>query len=307
MNNKQLNTYFATLGKVRESYPLRKCTTYRIGGIADWVIEPDSLEHLMELLSFIKEHAIPYLLLGNGSNVLIHDRPFHGVVVHTGHLLSGFEFDENGILTAQAGCSLILLASKAMEHSLSGLEFASGIPGTVGGGLYMNAGAYKASLSDILIEVLVYDFHQTKWIAKEKLDYAYRHSAFQKHKDWIILAARFALHAKNSSEIGVVMERRRNRRLETQPLEMPSAGSVFRNPENGFAWQIIDDLGFRGKRRGGASVSKKHCNFIVNENGKASAHDVDSLIRTIQKKALAKTGIPLVLELERINWPKHEK
>lgn len=292
------------LGTVFCSESLARHTTYRIGGVADYYVKPKSLSSLLKLIDLVQEKNVPYLILGKGSNVLVGDEPFHGVVISMDDNLSDFSFNGN-ILTAQAGCSLIALSFEAMKRSLSGLEFASGIPGSVGGGLYMNAGAYKSDLSAILQEVLVYRDQKTDWIPARELDYTYRHSAFQNHKDWVILAGRFCLKPARREDIAALMDSRKQRRLSSQPLDKPCAGSVFRNPDGLNAWKVVDELGFRGRRIGGARVSEIHSNFIVNENGRARARDVAELIRQIQQEAREKMGVDLITEVERLNW--HEK
>lgn len=287
--------------------PMKNHTTYRIGGKADYYIRPRTVLDLKEILNILKEEQIPYLVLGKGSNVLISDRPYHGAVIGLDDSHSNYHFDEQGILTAQAGCSLIMLAREAMLRSLSGLEFAYGIPGSVGGGLYMNAGAYQSDLSGILIDVLVLKDGQLARMKRDELQYSYRRSIFQKHKDWIILEARFQLHKADQKQISQLMDSRKQRRLNSQPIDKCSAGSVFRNPEHANAWKIVDSLGFRGLRQGGAMVSEIHSNFIVNIEGKAKASDVDDLICRIQKAALKTYGIELITEIEKINWPEEEE
>lgn len=292
----------STFGPVLLNEPMSQHTSYRIGGQADYYSLPDSLDHALDLLAFLQEQNIPYLILGKGSNVLFADQPYHGVIVNLERACNHYQFDDQHILHAGAGCSLIHLAVQAQKRSLRGLEFASGIPGSVGGGLYMNAGAYLSDLSEILIDVLVWRDGVCEWMAKEDLDYTYRHSLFQQHKDWIILEARFQLQPGSQADIQALTARRKERRMSSQPLDKPCAGSVFRNPQGMNAWQIIDDLGFRGLRCGGAQVSEKHTNFIVNESGQASAEDVNTLICFIQEAARDRFGVDLIMEVERINW-----
>lgn len=298
----KLNEKLNGLGEVRNEESLSSHTTYRIGGKADYYILPDSMENLIEALNILKEEGLQILILGKGSNVLISDRPFHGAVIDLSRALGRYEFDGNGILTAQAGCSLIHLANEAMTRSLSGLEFASGIPGSVGGGLYMNAGAYLSDLSSILIDVLVYRDGKTEWLPADALEYTYRHSIFQSNKDWVILEARFQLKPGERDRIQELMVNRKQRRMDSQPYDKPCAGSVFRNPEGLNAWKIVDDLGYRGQKRGGACVSSKHPNFIVNEQGEATFDDVSRLIEEIQERAKNEFGIELITEIERIEW-----
>lgn len=287
-------------GNVLENEPLSKHTSYKIGGPADYFVEPDRLESIKPILDLFHEAGLRPLVLGNGSNVLVGDGKLHAGVIHLGKAFSEYEIDENNVLTAGAGCSLITLAFETMQKSLSGLEFASGIPGCVGGGLYMNAGAYRSDLSSILKEVYIYRDGRLEWIPKEELEYAYRKSAFQNHKDWVILAARFQLEPGNREEISALISNRKQRRLDSQPVDKPCAGSVFRNPDGFNAWKIVEDLGYRGKKCGGAQVSSKHCNFIINADGNAKAKDVLNLITQIQKDAREKFGIELITEVERI-------
>lgn len=291
----------AKVGNVKEHEPLSFHTTYKIGGKADFLVEVDTLDNLKKLIALLNENHVDWLVLGNGSNVLIDDCDYHGVVILLKGAFDAFHFEEGHILNAQAGCSMIKLSFEAMNHSLSGLEFASGIPGSIGGGIYMNAGAYRSDLSEILIDVTILRNGKVETLPKADLNFTYRHSLFQKHKDWIILSARFDLKPQEKSQIKALMDSRKQRRLSTQPVSRPSAGSVFRNPHGMNAWQVVDNLGYRGKAIGEARVSEVHSNFIVNE-GNASARDVDRLIRMIQKDAWEKLGIRLITEVERINW-----
>ena len=184
------------------------------------------------------------------------------------------------------------------------MEFASGIPGSIGGALYMNAGAYKSDMSKIVKEVNVLKDGSLVWMSKEECQYQYRRSIFQEHRDWTILAAKFALTPANGEEIRDLMDSRRERRLKTQPLDMPSAGSVFRNPEEKPAWQVIDELGLRGHQIGGAQISKKHSNFIVTVSKDAQAQDIDDLIQLVKQRAKETFGIEMKTEVEYMNWPK---
>lgn len=297
MDVKRLEPY----AEVKENEPMRLHTTYRIGGKVDFYIAPKSDVALMRVIHILNEEKIPYYVLGRGSNLLFGDQDFHGAVINLDRTLNECYFEPDGTVIAQAGCSLIRLANEAMKHSLSGLEFASGIPGSVGGGLFMNAGAYKSDLSQILIDVCVLKENRIEWMKKENLEYAYRHSIFQKNRDWTILAARFQLFEKDKEEILNLMNSRKERRFASQPLDRPCAGSTFRNPEEMPAWKIIDELGFRGMKKGGAQVSEKHSNFIVNV-GDAKAEDVYFLIREIKKKAKEVYDIDLITEVEFLNW-----
>ena len=279
---------------------LSRMTTLRIGGKARYVAYPETQVALDSMLRLIEERNIPFKVIGKGSDLLCSDDPFDGVVIrldrHFHHsYLVGNE------LTVQAGCSIIALAVDAMKNGLSGLEFASGIPGTVGGAVFMNAGAYKSSMSDILQEVLVLRGSRAEWVPASECEFSYRSSIFQKHPEWIILGARMILKPKDKNEIRDLMEDRRNRRMASQPLDYPSCGSVFRNPEGYNAWQLIDGIGYRGRQIGDAKVSEKHCNFILNM-GSASAEDYLKLVREIQEKVYEKYGVRLHTEMEMFNW-----
>ena len=260
---------------VLENESLTKHTTFRIGGVCDYFIYPKSILCLMRILRLLQERHIPYAIFGKGSNLLCSDEPYHGAVICLDRYLNNFYFEEDGTLIAEAGCSIILLAQEAMRRSLSGLEFASGIPGTLGGAMYMNAGAYKSDISACLKEVCVCRDHTLVWMKKEELDYAYRHSAFQSHPEWTIIAGKLQLSKSCQKEIRSLMDARRERRLSSQPLDLPNCG--------------------------GAMVSDKHANFIVNV-GSAKAKDVDQLIQEIQEKISEQYGIDLITEVERFNW-----
>lgn len=295
-----------SFGLLLKDEPMSRHTTYKIGGEADYFLEVSSLESLEELVAYLHAEGMPWMVLGNGSNVLVADEPYHGVIISLRGDFTSFRFQDN-ILEACAGCFLIAAANAARDHGLSGLEFASGIPGTLGGGIYMNAGAYRSDLSERLIDVTILDEQGVRTLPAEDLHFTYRHSDFQSHKNWIILSARLRLEYGDREDIQALMDSRKQRRLSSQPVSRPCAGSVFRNPDNLFAWKIVDALGFRGRRCGGAKVSEIHSNFIINENGHAKAADVDALIREIQKEAYEQYGIELITEVERINWDEQTK
>lgn len=291
----QLKTY----AEVIENESMRKHTTYRIGGLVDYYIYPQNIVSLIQVLDKLKENNIPYRITGRGSNLLWDDNDFHGAVINLDRTLNDSYIEDDGSVVALAGCSIISLAIEAAKHSLTGLEFASGIPGSIGGGIYMNAGAYKSDLSQTLKSVLVLKQDQLVWMDKENLEFGYRKSSFQKHKDWTILAAKFQLEKGVKKDIQALMESRRNRRVESQPLDKPCAGSVFRNPVEMPAWKIVEELGLRGHQIGGAQVSTKHCNFIINATGDATAKDVRDLIRLIQQKAKEQFNIDMITEVEQ--------
>lgn len=288
------------LAEVEENIPLSKMTTLRIGGVARYVVYPENTISLQGVMNKLNQNHIPYKVIGKGSNLLCSDEPFDGVIIRLDRHLCNAYFD-NEHLVAEAGCSIIALSYEAMKNELSGLEFASGIPGTVGGVTFMNAGAYKSSMADVIDSVSVYHDGKIEWIQNADCGFSYRTSIFQKHPDWIILAVKMTLQKGDQKEIRELMDSRRERRMNSQPLDKHSAGSIFRNPEEIPAWKLIEGAGFRGKRIGDAVVSEKHVNFIVNENH-ASAKDFITLVTDVQKAVKDKYDIDLYMEVEKFNW-----
>ena len=292
----------AQYGEVFEHVSFQTMTTLRIGGKARIVVYPKNIFALTQILREINEVNASYKVIGKGSNLLCSDDDYEGVVIRLDRTFTEYYFDHQ-CCYAEAGCSIIALAYAAMQNSLSGLEFASGIPATVGGVTFMNGGAYKSSMSDILQEVFVYRDGQLVWMKADECEFSYRHSIFQKHRDWIILAVKLNLSEGNKEEIRELMEQRRNRGMSSQPLEYPSAGSVFRYPDQKAAWQYIEAIGYRGKQIGGACVSEKHVNFIVNK-GNATANDFMQLVNEIKDLVKEKFDQDLVMEVEKFNWKK---
>lgn len=285
---------------VEENVPLATMTTLKIGGPARYVIYPYSTMTLESVLRILRKNHIPYRVIGKGSNLLCSDAGYDGAVLRLDRYFNKFYF-EGSVLTAEAGCSIISLAYDAMKNSLSGLEFASGIPATVGGVVCMNAGAYKACMADILRRVQVMHDGQLEWLPCSACHFAYRHSLFQEHPDWVVTAAEFNLRPGDRGEIRALMDDRRQRRMASQPLDKPSAGSVFRNPDCISAWKLIEGIGYRGRKVGGAQVSEKHVNFIINDGGASSA-DFLTLVHQIQKAVREKYQIDLIMEVEKFNW-----
>ena len=298
--NDELYRKLSRLAVVECDQPLAKMTTLHIGGNAKYVVYPDSGIALDAVISQLKKAGVDWKIIGKGSDLLCSDDPYDGAVIRLDRHFRSYYFDGEEVI-AEAGASIIALSVDCAKNGLSGLEFASGIPGTVGGAVFMNAGAYRASMSDILEEVFVYRDGRLEWIKAEDCGLSYRSSIFQEHRDWVIVAAKMHLTPADSKEIFSLMDDRRERRMKSQPLDQPSCGSVFRNPEDVNAWQLIDGIGYRGKRIGGAVVSDKHCNFILNTGG-ATASDYLKLAEEIQEKVKEKYGIELQMEMERFNW-----
>ncbi len=284
------------IGKVLEKVSMKEYTTYQIGGIVDAMVFPKDKDGLITLLRYLKEKSIRYKILGNGSNVIFTDQDYHGVIIK----LDAFEelSIEDTTVHVGAGYSLMRLAIKLSKMGLSGLEFAAGIPGSVGGAIFMNAGAYLSDMGYIVkeIEVLTPDL-ETKVLYNNDLDFHYRTSFLKKNPEYICLSATMVLKRGNAKEIMEVLENRKQRRLLSQPLEYPSAGSVFRNPKDDYAGRLLEELGFKGKMQGGAQVSEKHANFIINKEN-ASYEDVRTLIENIRKEVLKEYKIELVVEQE---------
>ncbi|MCI2155068.1 MAG: UDP-N-acetylmuramate dehydrogenase [Stecheria intestinalis] len=284
---------------VETGVPLSSMTTLRIGGKAKYVAYPDDSVSLDSLIRIIRKNHLPFKLIGKGSNLLCSDKDYDGVIIRLEKFNDFYIVDTS--VVAQAGCSIIAVAYAAMKAGLSGLEFASGIPGSVGGVTFMNAGAYRSSMSDVIDSVFVYRDGKFEWVPKGECGFGYRTSVFQSHPDWIVIAIRLNLEKRDPDEIRALMDSRRERRMASQPLDRPSAGSVFRNPDDVPAWKLIEGIGYRGHRIGDAQVSEKHVNFIVND-GHARAEDFLALTEEIQKLVKEKYGISLHMEVEKFNW-----
>ena len=271
-------------------------TTYKLSGTIKKIIFPDSICQLLKLLEYLKINQIKYMVAGFGSN-LVFIKDYDGVVIKLDKL-NELKIDGN-LVTVGAGYNLMKLSIKTAKLGLSGLEFASGIPATVGGAIYMNAGAYKSDMSEIVKEITVIDDNlELKKITNKELNFGYRTSLL-KEKKYICVSAMLELQPGDKDEILKLIKERKERRLKSQPLEFPSAGSVFRNPEGDYAGRLIEELGFKGKKVGDAMVSEKHANFIVNV-GNASGEDVKKLIIEIQNKVKEVYGIKLIVEQEFI-------
>lgn len=283
------------IGEVVSNVNLRNYTTYKLEGKALCVVSPDDVNGLIKLLKYLRKNNIKYKILGNGSN-LIFGKEYDGVLIKLDSF-QNLEIVGNRIVVG-AGYSLIKLALRASRLGLTGMEFATGIPGTVGGAIYMNAGAYKSDMGYIVSNIKVLNPNlEIEIIENADLDFHYRTSFLQKHPDYICLEATIFLNNGNVDEIIEIINDRKKRRIDTQPLEYPSAGSVFRNPENDYAGRLIESIGYKGKKIGDAMVSLKHANFIIN-CGHASGEDIKTLIKEIQDKVKKEYNIDLKVEQE---------
>ena len=291
----------AGIGKIEKNVSLSKCTTYRVGGKCLCMVFPKNVQALRKTLSILKDENVKYKVIGNGSNLLFSSKVYDGVIIRLDEL-NEVEFLTPTKIRVEAGYSLVKLSMLAAKKGLAGLEFASGIPGTVGGAVYMNAGAYKSDMGYIVqdVTVLTPDLRIVKLENKE-MDFHYRTSFLQKHPGYICLEAVVRLEKGDKSAIEEVIRDRRKRRMESQPLEYPSAGSVFRNPEGMSAWKLIDDAGLKGYSIGGAKVSEKHANFIINYDH-ATGEDVKNLIEYVRSTVKEKFDIDLKVEQEFVNW-----
>ena len=289
------------IGLLLENEPLSKHTTFRVGGPARCLVIPNSKQSLVETMKLINKYELPFKVIGRGSNLLPSDRVFEGLIVKCDKGLDHVEIDGTQV-TVGAGVSTILLANKVAKCELAGLEFISGVPGSVGGAIYMNAGAYNREIQDVLVKALILDeAGELKWLTVEEMGFSYRQSILQTHRNWIVVEAVLQLEKGSYEEIMELMKARKVRRIESQPTNLPSAGSTFRNPLPHYSWQLIEKSGLRGVRIGGAEVSQKHCNFIVNVGG-ATATDIYELIQHVQAVVFEKHGIQLHPEVEMFNW-----
>ena len=282
--------------RLLKNEPMRLHTTFRVGGPADVMFLPASEEELAEALRLAKEAQCPCTVIGNGSNLLVKDGGIRGLVIRLGEEFSGIEISGE-TLTARAGESLARAAKAAMEAGLSGLEFASGIPGSVGGGMAMNAGAYNGQLSDVTVSARLLNLESLKVydVSFGELDMAYRSTRMLRTGELVTQAA-FRLHKGDKAQIAALMDELNARRRDKQPLNFPSAGSTFKRPEGHFAGALIEQAGLKGTRVGGAQVSQKHAGFIVNAGG-ATAKDILDLMELVQKKVCGMSGVTLEPEV----------
>ena len=289
------------IGKIETNVSLKKCTTYRVGGNAKYIAYPKNVNSLVKLIKYLKNKNIKYKILGNGSNLLFSEKEYDGVLIK----LSEFNcltFIGKTKLRVGAGFNLIKLSLVTAKRGLTGLEFASGIPGTVGGSVFMNAGAYKSDMGYVVesVKVLTPD-EKIINLENKEMNFHYRTSFLKTHPGYICLEVIIKLQKGKKEAIEALIKDRRERRLSSQPLEYPSAGSVFRNPTDNFAGKLIEDSGLKGQKHGGAMISSKHANFIVNYKN-ATADDIKYLIELAHDKVKENYNIDLKIEQEFVNW-----
>ena len=298
MNQEIIKCFNDLLGeeKVRISEPMNRHTTFRIGGPADYFLLPSTAEEVKKILEICKEKELPYFILGNGSNLLVSDEGYCGVIIQLYRNYGGITVEGTNI-RAGAGALLSQIASAAKNASLTGFEFAGGIPGTLGGAVVMNAGAYGGEMKDVLKEVTVMtEQGEIMTIPAEKLEMGYRTSLVKK-AGYLVLEAVISLKAGDVEEIKAIMKDLTEKRVSKQPLEYPSAGSTFKRPEGYFEGKLIMDAGLRGYQVGGAQVSEKHCGFVINK-GNATAADVCGLMKDVQEKVQEQFGVTLEPEVK---------
>ena len=282
--------------RVLEAEPMGKHTTFRIGGPADLFVAPENTDEIKKLIAICKEEEVPYFILGNGSNLLVSDKGYRGVIIQLYRSFGQITLKENEI-HAQAGALLSGIAAMAREASLTGFEFAGGIPGTLGGAVVMNAGAYGGEMKDVLKEVTVLTPEgEVVTLQARELQMGYRTSII-KESGYIVLEAVISLKKGDQDEIKSRMQELAGMRSSKQPLSYPSAGSTFKRPEGYFAGKLIMDSGLRGYQVGGAQVSEKHCGFVINA-GNATAKDVTTLMADVQRIVMEKFGVKLEPEVK---------
>lgn len=287
-------------GDLLENVSFKTLTSYKIGKTAKNVLFPSDIDNLVEAIKYLKENNIQFFILGSGSNIIIPDKDYEGVVIKLNNL-NNLKYKGNFVIVG-AGYYLPKLVKETINEGLAGLEWALGIPSSVGGAVVGNAGAYLSSFFDFIRTVTILDENlEIKVLNKEDIIYSYRHTSFKDNKKIIVLEVLLELSRGNYESSMALVEDRTKRRVESQPLEYPSAGSVFRNPEGMFAGKLIEDLGIKGHIIGGAQVSEKHANFIINI-GNATGEDIKKLIFYIKDKVKERYDVDLFLEQEFVDW-----
>lgn len=290
----------ATGGRIAINEPMGRYTSIRIGGPADFLLEPADRADVLGLLAFLQEREIPFFVVGKGSNILVSDEGVRGIVLHLEPGLNSVGMDGD-LVSAGAGIPMARFVDFCVQNGMQGVEMLAGIPGTLGGGVWMNAGAYGGEVSDHLVDVEIIRNGKVSRITKDQVGFSYRHASLG---DAVVLGARFKLPAGDRAEL---MRARRDlliRRNRAQPVNMPNSGSMFKNPPGNHAAKLIDEAGLKGTVRGGAGISTLHANFIVNHGG-AKARDVVELLELARATVLKRTGITLELEIKLVGFAEN--
>lgn len=278
--------------------PMKNHTTFKIGGLCDVFVKPTTIEQLREVIKLLKENDINYYIVGNGSNLLVSDDGYRGVIINLFNNFSEITVNDNTI-TASAGALLGKIGHVALENGLKGFEFATGIPGTLGGAVVMNAGAYGGEMKDVLVSATVLNKDgDIITLSNEELELGYRSSIIEKN-EYIVVSAEIRLQKGSKEEIKALIQELAMKRREKQPLEYPSAGSTFKRPKDNFAGKLIMDAGLRGYTVGGAMVSEKHCGFVINKDN-ATCEDVIKLTEDVKEKVKEQFDIELELEVKKL-------
>jgi len=285
--------------RILRNEPMKKHTTFRIGGPADVLVKPATITEIEQVLQCCEEQAVPYYVVGNGSNLLVGDEGIRGVVLQLGNDFSEVEVCEDDTIWVQAGCMLSKVANLAAEHALTGMEFAAGIPGTIGGAVMMNAGAYGGEMKDIIecVTLLTPD-REVLILPQDQMEFGYRESIVSK-ENYIVLEAKLRLQKGEPEAIEAKMKEYSEARRSKQPLEYPSAGSTFKRPEGYYAGKLIMDAGLAGYRVGDAQVSEKHCGFVIN-CGQATAKDVTAVMNDVIHRVAEAYQVELEPEVRKI-------
>jgi UDP-N-acetylmuramate dehydrogenase len=281
--------------------PMSKHTYYKIGGPADMYAAPESVEELKNVIQICRQYKTDFFMLGNGSNILVSDNGFRGCVIDTSAKLKSISVSD-GVISAEAGCTMNKIAKTALKYSLAGFEEFAGIPGTIGGALVMNAGCYGKEISEVVSEAEILDNGSIMTIKRPEMIFGYRESSLRSR---IIVSAKIRLEKGIKQDIEEKMNQIQAKRKSSQPLHLPSCGSVFKRPEGHFAGRLIEDCGLKGKSIGGAMVSNMHAGFIVNSGG-ATASDVAELIRIIKDEVYNRTGVRLKEEVIYVGFSKED-
>lgn len=282
--------------RIRENEPMSQHITFRVGGTADYYVTPHSEKEIQDVVALCKEFEVPYYIIGNGSNLLVGDKGYRGVILQICREMSQIQVEDR-IVSVQAGALLSKVGNAALEAGLTGFEFAAGIPGTIGGAVVMNAGAYGGEMKDILQDVTVLTRDgEVKVLNLEELELGYRTSVIPKMQ-YVVLSARFGLQKGDKESIRATMKQLKEQRVTKQPLEYPSAGSTFKRPEGYFAGKLIQDAGLRGFQVGGAQISEKHCGFVINKE-QATASDIIELMKQVSQKVWELYGVRLEPEVK---------